>query len=66
MSRYVPIAERVIPPGYLTPSCTTGLAYPDSPLGHPDCNAPGYEHPVLGWVAIPCECPCHTATEEPK
>lgn len=48
---------------YLTPSCRAGKRNPAFPFGHNDCNAPGYQHPVLGWVAVPCGCECHD--EEP-
>ena len=59
MRRYVPPEERITPPGYVTPSCSTALVYPDFEFGHPACNAPGYQHPVLGWTDVPCTCPCH-------
>ena len=44
-----------------TPQCTVGQLYePGWRDGCPACKAPGYEHPVLGWMDIPCACPHHT------
>lgn len=44
----------------LTPQCQVGQLYePGWRDGHPACKAPGYEHPVLGWIDIPCACPHH-------
>lgn len=48
---------------YLSPNCRTALlpGVPDDWVdGHPKCGYPGYEHPILGFMAIPCTCPCHT------
>ncbi|WP_042400385.1 hypothetical protein [Streptacidiphilus carbonis] len=49
---------------YLTPSCRSGKRDPNFPYGHSHCNAPGYEHPALGWIDVPCGCDCHTKTTE--
>lgn len=51
------------PTGYLTPECAVGRTEPDFRFGCPKCSAPGYQHPVLGWMPVPCVCACH-ATEE--
>jgi hypothetical protein len=46
----------------LSPHCRTAL-HPntpdDWPYGHPACQAPGYRHPVLGFMKIACTCECH-------
>lgn len=49
------------PRGYVTPECFVGALQPDPewPGGHPKCRAPGYTHPVLGEVPVPCACECH-------
>lgn len=50
-------------PAYLSPNCKTALDpyVPDDwPDGHPKCGYPGYQHPLLGWMPIPCTCVCHT------
>lgn len=49
---------------YLSPNCAAAqdpYVPDDSPEGHPKCGFPGYRHPILGWMAIPCTCSCHTA-----
>lgn len=47
------------PPGRLTPECRVGRLEPSFRYGCPACPAPGYQHPVLGWLAVPCVCECH-------
>lgn len=46
-------------PRHLTPQCTVGRMDPGWPHGCPACQAPGYEHPVLGWVPVECDCEHH-------
>jgi hypothetical protein len=57
VSRTAPAELRV-----LSPNCRTAL-HPNVPsdfrYGHPACEFPGYEHPLLGWVKIACSCACH-------
>lgn len=49
------------PAAEMTPQCTVGLLYePGWKDGCPACKSPGYQHPVLGWLKIPCACPHHT------
>jgi hypothetical protein len=48
---------------YVTPECRVGRADPAFRHGCPSCAAPGYQHPVLGWVPVPCACVCHTEGE---
>lgn len=64
MTVRITTAEQVVPDGYLTPACRAGLRRPDWEFGHCTCEAPGYQHPVLGWMDVPCVCACHTPTEE--
>lgn len=45
---------------YLTPECS--VATQRAPEFHAQCNYPGYNHPVLKWVSVECECNCHTAS----
>ena len=45
----------------VTPQCQVGALYPDFEPGCSNCRSPGYQHPVLGWMLIPCACPHHTA-----
>jgi hypothetical protein len=51
------------PPRYLTPECHVGRTDPEFEHGCPSCRAPGYQHPVLGWMPIPCTCTCHTGPD---
>ncbi|MFC1409631.1 hypothetical protein ACEZCY_25635 [Streptacidiphilus sp. N1-12] len=51
------------PRGYLTPECRVGRVDTDFRHGCPSCQAPGYYHPVLGWMPVPCECDCHSEEE---
>jgi hypothetical protein len=44
---------------YVTPECKVGRKHPGFRHGCPSCQAPGYKHPVLGWVKVPCACPHH-------
>lgn len=56
-------AKGPLPRGYMTPECRTGAdRWPDL---HDMCHAPGYEDRVLGWVRVPCACPCHGQTTKP-
>lgn len=55
-----PVRERHSSP-YLTVNCwiTQQPGTPaDWPDGHAKCEAPGYQHPVLGWMPVPCTCTC--------
>ncbi|MFC1416382.1 hypothetical protein [Streptacidiphilus cavernicola] len=45
---------------YVTPECRVGHEHPGFRHGCPSCRAPGYQHPVLGWMPVPCACTCHT------
>ena len=51
------------PAAYITPQCRGGRLEPDFQFGCPKCEAPGYQHPVLGWMPVPCACTCHTTEE---
>lgn len=42
---------------WITQQPGTPANWPD---GHQKCEAPGYQHPVLGWMPVPCTCTCHT------
>jgi hypothetical protein len=57
-ARTAPAEDRV-----LSPNCRTAL-HPNTPdgwpYGHPACLAPGYRHPLLGWMKVACTCECHT------
>ncbi|MHA6762056.1 hypothetical protein [Streptacidiphilus sp. PAMC 29251] len=48
------------PEPYLTPECSVGHKDPTWRHGCPMCQAPGYQHPILGWTAVECACTCHT------
>ena len=51
----------LVPTTEMTPQCQVGRLYePGWKDGCPACQYSGYEHKVLGWVAIPCACPHHT------
>jgi hypothetical protein len=43
----------------LTPECRVGRTEPGFRHGCPACPAPGYQHPVLGWMPVSCACACH-------
>ncbi len=46
----------------MTPQCQVGRLYePDWRDGCLACQYPGYQHPVLGWIDIPCACSHHAA-----
>ena len=47
----------------LTPECRVGRTRPDFRHGCPACTAPGYQHPVLGWMPVDCACDCHHAAD---
>ncbi|MHA6759820.1 hypothetical protein [Streptacidiphilus sp. PAMC 29251] len=48
------------PEPYVTPECSVGRTDPTWRHGCPMCQAPGYQHPVLGWMPVSCACPHHT------
>jgi hypothetical protein len=50
---------------YVTPECRVGYGNPMFRHGCPACFAPGYQHPVLGWVVVECACPHHTEEATP-
>ena len=58
--------RKAVPDGFgptteLTPQCQVGQLYePGWRDGCPACKSPGYQHPVLGWIDIPCACHHHT------
>lgn len=55
-----PYPASPFPMAYLTPECREGQRNPAWPGGCPTCKAPGYQHPDLGWMEVPCACPHHT------
>lgn len=53
-------------PKILSPNCLTAI-HPRTPpgwaYGHGACQAPGYRHPILGFMKVTCECECHGGTQ---
>ncbi len=53
------MADRPRPDTETTPQCQVGALYPHLDFGCAGCKSPGYTHPALGWLDIPCACPHH-------
>lgn len=60
-----PAATVPHPGPYITPECRVGRTDPGFRHGCPACRAPGYRHPVLGWVKVECACEHHTPRSAP-